>query len=403
MGKFMMNGIPYGGGDIEANPSGTATDTLTKLGIEGTVYEIQGGGGGGSSAKAYTEVVLWSGTATTSAWATPATLNLNDSVHNYDMLMVQFSNNSTSRAYVQILVSEIPSDYSGLYFCNQAYGSYSDNSDSRCPFVQVSASNEITGYTSTGTNLTYTKVIGIKFGGNLSPIIYSTEEREVGVWTDGKPLYQRTYEYSGEYTSNNVLQMQGLSNMEHVIIVNSQCEDTGGHILFLPYANATANYVRSYYLTLQDNTFNLLCNSNSPIKNPTITIQYTKTTDTAGSGQYTTLGTPTVHYDGNEKIVGTWFGVTLYEKSYNINIPQISNSDEEVTIDASFGSNKVLRDYKIIFNGLSNNRTNYQSSISDTVFINGNNQLIYYLSKNGTWWNNMNTTTIHVQYTKTSS
>lgn len=34
-----------GGSEVEANPSGTATDTLTKLGIDGTIYGIEGSGG----------------------------------------------------------------------------------------------------------------------------------------------------------------------------------------------------------------------------------------------------------------------------------------------------------------------------------------------------------------------
>ena len=27
----------------------------------------------------------------------------------------------------------------------------------------------------------------------FQPVIYSTEEREIGVWTDGKPLYQKSF------------------------------------------------------------------------------------------------------------------------------------------------------------------------------------------------------------------
>lgn len=37
-----------GGTDVEANPSATATDTLNKIGIDGTVYGIVGGGGSGN-------------------------------------------------------------------------------------------------------------------------------------------------------------------------------------------------------------------------------------------------------------------------------------------------------------------------------------------------------------------
>ena len=42
-----------------------------------------------------------------------------------------------------------------------------------------------------------------------------------------------------------------------------------------------------------------------------VTLQYTKTTDVAGSGDYTTLGIPTVHYSTNEQVIGTWLGETL--------------------------------------------------------------------------------------------
>lgn len=41
MGVIMHKGIAYGGGsNVEANPTGSATDDLSKLGIDGTVYDI---------------------------------------------------------------------------------------------------------------------------------------------------------------------------------------------------------------------------------------------------------------------------------------------------------------------------------------------------------------------------
>ena len=39
------NAEDSGGSEVEANPSGTATNTLTKLGIDGTIYGIEGSGG----------------------------------------------------------------------------------------------------------------------------------------------------------------------------------------------------------------------------------------------------------------------------------------------------------------------------------------------------------------------
>ncbi len=48
-----------------------------------------------------------------------------------------------------------------------------------------------------------------------------------------------------------------------------------------------------------------------------ITIQYTKTTDVAGSGNWNTDGVPTVHYSTSEQVIGTWIdGKPLYEKTY---------------------------------------------------------------------------------------
>lgn len=37
----------------------------------------------------------------------------------------------------------------------------------------------------------------------LQPVIYSTEEREIGVWIDGKPLYEKTITHSGALTVND--------------------------------------------------------------------------------------------------------------------------------------------------------------------------------------------------------
>lgn len=96
----------------------------------------------------------------------------------------------------------------------------------------------------------------------FSPIIYSEEEREVGVWTDNKPLYAKTVTTGGSVPSGATLvYRQELSNKD--------------------------------------------C------------IYYTKDSDVAGSGEYNTLGIPNVHYDGNEKVIGTYFGETLYEKTVN--------------------------------------------------------------------------------------
>ena len=62
-----------------------------------------------------------------------------------------------------------------------------------------------------------------------------------------------------------------------------------------------------------------------------ITLQYTKTTDQPGSGIWTPQGVPAVHYDDNEKVIGTWFGDTLYERVYDF-------SSNPIYIDTSYTS-----------------------------------------------------------------
>lgn len=64
------------GTTVIANPSGTATDTLTKIQVDNTIYDIQDGGGSGS------RTLLFSGSALS------GNISLNESYENYDYLYV---------------------------------------------------------------------------------------------------------------------------------------------------------------------------------------------------------------------------------------------------------------------------------------------------------------------------
>lgn len=71
-------GAGGGGTDVEANPTGTPTDTLDTIRIGQTIYDIEGSGGGGS---AYKETTLWSGSDS-------ASMTLSESFENYDAVMI---------------------------------------------------------------------------------------------------------------------------------------------------------------------------------------------------------------------------------------------------------------------------------------------------------------------------
>lgn len=157
------------------------------------------------------------------------------------------------------------------------------------------------------------------FGGKdfFNPIIYSTEEREVGVWTDNKPLYQKTIYSTTTPSQNNWTTIQlNLPSDAVVKKYEAYYSRSPNRTDFIPQYNPTGS---------NEWLFGALSNNNFVYKigspyvanflETYITVWYTKTTDTAGSGSYTTLGIPAHHYDGNEKVVGTWFGETLYEKT----------------------------------------------------------------------------------------
>lgn len=176
------------------------------------------------------------------------------------------------------------------------------------------------------TDAEKTGLINVKdiTGGNddrFQPVIYSEEEREIGVWIDGKPLYQKTYEIdvstlvvvSDWTTIDSTINGETMAGME--ISVKHKTEYSSRFIAFrTDYVDPIPRF------TIIQGAFKYFTDSSTfPYNNYvwTITIRYTKTTDQAGSGQWTPQGVPAHHYSTDEQIVGTWIdGSTIYEKTF---------------------------------------------------------------------------------------
>lgn len=190
-------------------------------------------------------------------------------------------------------------------------------------------------------------------GDKFQPVIYSEEEREIGVWTDGKPLYEKTINLSGTFTLNNN-EWTNLVNLtdysvDSVIscdMLFSSGNEQGvndGRVRFS--YSSTTKYLRG------------AASTNTTIGNPTLTIRYTKTTDTAGSGTWTPQGVPAVHYSTDEQIVGTWIdGNTLYQKTLVFQAPSTRDYTQQplgVSVDyATVVDSAVIKNGQIgIFNG----------------------------------------------------
>lgn len=150
----------------------------------------------------------------------------------------------------------------------------------------------------------------------IQAIIYSTEERQVGVWTNGKPLYQKTVE--GEIVNSSTQESIHII-LPTTTIVNTMHVDelfiTDGSFIDCTMVNSDSGATSSI-----DNSGNLVirikgvATGTIPYK---VTVQYTKVTDVPGSGIFTQSAVPCIHYMTAEHVIGTWYdGRTMYERTF---------------------------------------------------------------------------------------
>lgn len=181
---------------------------------------------------------------------------------------------------------------------------------------------------------------------------YSTEEREVGCWTDGKPLYQKTK----IIPFSNFTPIQGGTRYvcqykeadEEVKKLEGYAFSTSYGYCFLGSKNYEADNTSTNYYWEFDNYYNnlnltFIGNSASIINvsNVYITYQYTKTTDTAGSGIWTPSGAQAVHYSTAEQIIGTYLGKPLYCKVINFSSLVVCNPQQWATTEVPTSSLNV--------------------------------------------------------------
>lgn len=154
---------------------------------------------------------------------------------------------------------------------------------------------------------------------SFPPLIYSDEEREVGVWRDGKPLYQKTFIVNQLTISSNssasITISDYISNVEKIIAIPSVRISSINYVIPNVFMNSSLSVYG--FGVAHENTTIIISRGNtgsSYTGDYEITLQYTKTTDVAGSGSWTTHGTPTHHYSTTEQVIGTWIdGKPLYE------------------------------------------------------------------------------------------
>lgn len=299
-----------GGSDVEITPtlqSGTKIADFEIDGVSGALYAPSGGGGGGGGSDSKIVDTLWEGTLTAPTTGTDVTLSHNYT--DYDVIVVTLG--SSGYPYQQVEMYQTDSIVQGQLYV--ATGWYSQNTVAVVAYLIFNSETSINlKSVASSTPTTYYKIQGIKFGGMLAPMIYSTEEREVGVWVDNKPLYQKSYLLNTpiEITNNGLVISSYIDNYQDI-----EC-----------FVRGQASYTESSYgkqgadIWVGYSSADLMAYCSEGCMANVITLLYTKDSDVAGSGSYGSLGVPMEHYDGEERVVGTYFGETLYQKTFSATI-----------------------------------------------------------------------------------
>ena len=136
---------------------------------------------------------------------------------------------------------------------------------------------------------------------------------------DGKPLYQKTIIGNTIIGGTTTDKPHGISNLDEVVNAEILCHfsDNGfWRTLNFAYNNGTVNdnWLAGFAIDSINIKFQIGTSFANTLDKWRATIQYTRTTDTAGSGTWTTQGGYAHHYSTSEKVIGTWIdGKPLYE------------------------------------------------------------------------------------------
>ena len=111
-----------------------------------------------------------------------------------------------------------------------------------------------------------------------SSTTYSTEEKVVGRWIDGRPIYQKVIEIGAVSTSETIVQA-GIGNLKQVIDLRGGGHMNGtGPFLHFGFENS-AGFCSCYYDPGRNVVVSIVSTSNYALKNAFAILEYTKTTD----------------------------------------------------------------------------------------------------------------------------
>ena len=305
-----------GGTEVEANPTGTASDTLNTVRIDNVIYAVGGDSANQNIADAFSELQTYA----------VGDYCIYESILYKCTTAVQTAGAWDSTKWTSCVVTDEMG--SGGGGGSSTFAGLSDVS------LTSLTDGDFPQYDATAQKWKNVAIAGV----NVQPVVYSTEEREIGVWHDGKPLYRRTYTFSTPiiipYSGAAVETPIDSSDID-VIIYASAIHADGTN-----YDGIITDPTKSNHTRVGMQTGRNGANATASV----VVLEYTKLSDTAGSGTWTPSSVPSVHYSTTEQVVGTWIdGSTLYEKVFTGNVSMPSNSWYDFELDS--GINIVMVEY----------------------------------------------------------
>ena len=126
--------------------------------------------------------------------------------------------------------------------------------------------------------VTYTKTTdeAIAIGSDTD---YSTTEKIVGTWIDGKPLYQKTVDCGALPNATSINKAHNISNIDKIINTYGIGINNVGISIIVGGCSTNTNHTGDIGLAVTRSNISLLTYMDRSNYNAYITLQYTKTTD----------------------------------------------------------------------------------------------------------------------------
>ena len=157
---------------------------------------------------------------------------------------------------------------------------------------------------------------------------YSTDEKVVGIWTDGKPIYQKTVELSEPLVMTGStwypIGLNAITDNINTIISAFGVVSSGVSVVSMPFYTNVASSSHDIQIMHTRN--------NNTMLTKLITIQYTKTTDTATSA-LTTPGAYDINFPNTWKEnTEIYFGNGVYGYRFQGNMPALTQASNAIAL-----------------------------------------------------------------------